>query len=132
MAKRIPQSHLDLFQKRALANLATVMNDGSPHVTPVWVDYDGNYVLVNSAKGRQKDVNMEQRPEVALDIVDPENPFRYLAIRGQVVDITEQGANEHIDKLSKKYTGRDKYGGHRAGEVRRIYKIAPNWVQANG
>jgi PPOX class probable F420-dependent enzyme len=132
MAKQIPQSHLDLFQKKAFAHLATVMNDGSPHVTPVWVDYDGNYVLVNSAEGRQKDVNMEERPEVALDILDPENPYRYLAIRGQVVEITDKGANDHIDRLSKKYTGRDKYAGHRPGETRRIYKIAPSWVQASG
>lgn len=131
MTKRIPETHLDLFEKKAFAHLATVMRDGSPHVTPVWVDYDGDYVLINSAEGRQKDVNMEERPAVALDILDPDNPYRYLAIRGRVEEITEQGAREHIDRLAKRYTGRDTYAGN-PQEVRRIYKIRPHWVLARG
>jgi PPOX class probable F420-dependent enzyme len=124
----IPGEFQDLFQKKALAHLATIMPDGSPHVTPVWVDYDGEHVLVNSAAGRQKDRNMEQRPQVALDIVDPDNIYRYLGIRGRVVEITEEGADAHIDKLSYKYTGEKTYAGRTPDEVRRIYKIAPEHV----
>ena len=89
MADRIPHEFLDLFKKPSLSHLATLMPDGSPHVSPVWVDYDGQYILINTAKGRRKEMNMRERPQVALDIVDPENPFRFLSIRGRVVEITE-------------------------------------------
>ena len=121
----ISKEYLDLFEKRAYANLATLMPDGSPQVTPVWVDYDGEFILVNSAAGRQKDRNMERDPRVALDITDPENPYRYLQVRGRVVEITEKGADEHIDKMAQKYLGEEKYPNRRPGEVRRIYKIQP-------
>lgn len=130
--ERIPEEYQDLFQKRALAHLGTVMPDGTPQVTPVWVDYDGEHILINSAAGRQKDLNMEQRPYVALDIVDPDNPYRFLAIRGPVTEITEEGADDHIDKLSKKYTGRDVYANRTSEETRRIYKIATERVIARG
>src|SRR5437764_11433276 len=96
MAERIPETALDLFQKPALANLATIMPDGTPQVTPVWVDFDGTYVLVNTIKGRQKALNMERQPKVGLDIVDPGNPWHWLSIRGHIAEITEEGANEHI------------------------------------
>jgi PPOX class probable F420-dependent enzyme len=131
MSTEIPNSHIELLtQKKAFAHLATLMADGSPQVTPVWVDFDGSHVLVNSARGRLKDKNMELHREVALSVQDPENPYRYLGVRGKVVEITEQGADEHIDKLAKKYLGADKYPGHRPGEVRRIYKIEPLIVDA--
>ena len=125
MATAIPEKFLDLFQKKAFASLATLMPDGSPQVTPVWVDYDGNHVIVNSARGRQKDKNMQRNAKVALSILDPDNPYRYLEIRGKVDDITEQGADAHIDKMAKKYMGQDKYPYRREGEVRVLYKIAP-------
>jgi PPOX class probable F420-dependent enzyme len=125
MAANIPDQYLDLFQKKAFANLATLMPDGSPQVTPVWVDYDGNHVLVNSARGRQKDKNMQRNAKVALSILDPDNPYRYLEVRGKVDEITEQGAEAHIDKMAKKYMGKDKYPYRRDGEVRVIYKIVP-------
>jgi PPOX class probable F420-dependent enzyme len=105
MIKRIPHEFLDLFEKPSLSHLATLMPDGSPHVSPVWVDYDGHYILINTAKGRRKEINMRERPQVALDIVDPENPFRFLSIRGRVVEITEEGANEHRDRLDTRYLG---------------------------
>ncbi len=127
-AKKIPDKYLDLFQKRAFAALATLMPDGSPQVTPVWVDYDGTYVLVNSSRGRQKDRNMERDPRVAIEIQDPDDPYRFLQIRGEVVEITEEGASEHIDKLAKKYTGADKYGGWQPGMVRVTYKVRPEHV----
>jgi PPOX class probable F420-dependent enzyme len=122
---KIPDKYLDLFNKRAFAHLATLMPDGAPQVTPVWVDYDGQYVLVNTARGRQKELNMGNRPAVALAIQDPDDPYRYVQIRGKVVEITEQGADAHIDKMAKKYTGADHYMNRRNGEVRVVYKILP-------
>jgi PPOX class probable F420-dependent enzyme len=132
MANAIPEKYADLFQKRAFANLATLMPDGRPQVTPVWVDYDGEYVIFNSAKGRQKDRNVRRDPRVALTISDPENPYRYLEIRGRVEEITEQGAAHHIDKMAKKYLGVDKYPYAQAGEVRVMYKVKPEHTTTMG
>jgi PPOX class probable F420-dependent enzyme len=128
MAATIPESFRDLFTKVAFAHLATLMPDGTPQVTPVWVDYDGTHVRVNSARGRLKDKNMRRDKRVALSIQDPENAYRYIAVRGEVVEITEQGADADIDKLAKKYLGKDRYPFRSAGEVRVIYKIRPEKV----
>jgi len=125
MAKIIPERYLDLFEKRTFANLATLMPDGSPQVTPVWVDFDGTHILVNSARGRQKDKNMRRNPVVALALNDPKDPYRYIQVRGRVIEITEQGAAEHIDKMAKKYLGVDKYPYLAPGEVRVLYRIEP-------
>ncbi len=124
----IPEKYRDLFEKRAFASLATLMPDGQPQVTPVWCDFDGAHVLVNSAAGRQKDLNIRRDPRVALAILDPDNPYRYLEVRGRVVDITQQGADQHIDKMAKKYLGKDKYPFRQPGEVRVLYKISPEKV----
>jgi PPOX class probable F420-dependent enzyme len=132
MAATIPQQYRDLFQKKAFANLATLMPDGRPQVTPVWVDLDDSHIRVNSAKGRVKDKNMRRNKNVALSIFDPDNPYRHLAVQGEVVDITEQGADEHIDALAKKYLGKDKYPFRQPGEVRVIYKIRPDRVAQMG
>lgn len=128
----IDEKYHDLFQKKAFAQLATVMPDGSPQVSPVWFEYDGNNIVINSAKGRVKDQNMRRDPRVGIDIIDPDNPYRHLSIRGRVVDITESGADAHIDKLTKKYTGQDKYPYRGPGEVRVIYKIQPERTYAMG
>jgi PPOX class probable F420-dependent enzyme len=130
----IPESHLDLFafEKRAFGHLATLMPDGSPQVTPVWIDFDGTHVLVNSARGRQKDLNMRRDPRVAIEVSDPENPYRYVQIRGRVVEITEEGADEHIDRLAKKYRGLERYPYRAPGEVRVLYKILPQRVTVFG
>ena len=132
MAITIPDPFRDLLTKKAFASLATVMADGSPQVTPVWFDFDGTHVRVNSAKGRVKDRNMRRNGRVALAIVDPENPYRYLAVRGRVEGITEAGADTHIDSLSKKYLGKDRYPNRRPGEVRVIYRIRPERVSTMG
>lgn len=132
MADKIPEPFKDLFGKLAYANIATVMPDGSPQVTPVWFDYDGDYLRVNSAKGRIKDKNMRRNKRVALSIQDPDNAYRYLAVRGNVEEITEQGADAHIDSLAKKYLGKDKYPFRGPGEVRVIYKIRPEKVSTMG
>lgn len=126
----LPEDCLDLFEKRSFAYLATLMPSGSPQVTPVWVDYDGTHVLVNSAHGRQKDRNMRNRPRVALCIADPDNPYRYLAVRGTVVAVTEEGATEHIDQLAGRYTGRARYVGPPGTRV--LYKVRPERVSTMG
>jgi PPOX class probable F420-dependent enzyme len=128
----IPDQYKDLLQKKAFAHLATVMKDGSPQVTPIWFDYDGTHVRINSAKGRWKDKNMRNRPKVALSILDPDNPYRYMQIRGTVTEVTESGADAHIDSLAKKYLGQDKYPYRQPGEERVIYKIAVERVNAQG
>ena len=132
MAAAVPDNFKDLFQKKAFANLATVMSDGGPQVTPVWFDWDGSHIRVNSAKGRVKDRNMRRTPKVALAILDPDNPYRHLAVQGRVVEVTEQGADAHIDALAKKYLEQDRYPYRRPGEVRVIYKIQPDRVAAMG
>jgi PPOX class probable F420-dependent enzyme len=121
----IPESHLDLFKKKAFAHLATVMSDGKPQVTPVWVDYDGRHVLINTAEGRLKDKNMQRDGRVALSLADPDNPYRYLEVRGRVIERTKNGADAHIDAMAKKYLGQDKYPFRQPGEVRVLYKIEP-------
>ena len=128
----IPQAYQDLLQKRAFASLATVNPDGTPQVTPVWVDFDGTHVRFNTAKGRVKDANLRRNPAVALAISDPDNPYRYVQIKGAVVEITEAGADAHIDALAKKYTGQDRYAHRKPGEVRVTYKILPSRVQTMG
>ncbi len=130
--QKIPASYRDLFKKRSFAHLATLMADGSPQVTPVWVDYDGEYVIVNTSRGRQKAINMERNGRVAIDIVDPDNPYRYVTIRGRVAEATEKGADQSIDQLSARYTGNPKYQNRTPGEVRVIFKIAPEHVKAQG
>jgi len=132
MSATIPQEFRDLLTKKAFAHLATIMPDGSPQVTPVWIDFDGGHVRVNSAKGRIKDKNMRRNGRVALAIQDPENPYRYLAVRGRVEEITETGADAHIDSLTKKYLGQDRYPHRQPGEVRVIYRIRPERVSSMG
>lgn len=132
MSQSIPDKYLDLFSKRAFASLATLMPDGSSQVTPVWVDLEGAVVIVNTARGRQKDKNMRRDPRVAMAIIDPENPYRYLEIRGRVAEITEDGADAHIDKMAKKYLGADKYPYRQPSETRVIFKIQPERVNTMG
>jgi len=132
MPAAIPQNFQDLFEKKAFANLATLMPDGQPQVTPVWVDFDGSHVVINSAKGRVKDRNMRRDPRVSMALLDPDNPYRHMAVQGRVVEITENGADQHIDKMAKKYLGQDKYPFRQPGEVRVIYKIEPDRVATMG
>jgi PPOX class probable F420-dependent enzyme len=125
MSIEIPASHRDLLSKKAFAHLATLAADGRPQVTPVWFDFDGTHIRVNSARGRAKDKHMRRDARVALSILDPANDYRYLEIGGKVVEITEDGANAHIDALAKTYMGVDTYPFHQDGVVRVIYRIEP-------
>lgn len=132
--KSIPESHLDLLsdKKKAFLYLATLMPSGSPQVTPIWFNHDEEFIFINSASGRIKDRNMRARPQVALCIADPDNPYRYLQIQGKVINISEQGADDHIDALTVKYLGIDHYPHRQPGEKRVLYKIQILNVDAHG
>ena len=124
----VPETFRDVLEKVAFAHLATLMPDGSPQVNPVWFEFDGRVVRVNSARGRQKDRNMRRDPRVALSVQDPGNPYHFVQIRGRVTHIEEAGADEHIDRLAKRYLGVDRYPHRQPGEVRVIYTIEPERV----
>jgi len=129
----IPADFSDVMNaKKSFAHLATLMPDGSPQVTPVWFDMAGDRIRVNTARGRVKDRNMKTGAKVALSIIDPDNPYRHIAIRGTIVAETEQGADAHIDSLALKYLGKDKYPFRQPNEVRVIYEIEPVSVSSMG
>ncbi len=132
--KKIPESHSDLLgdESPAYADLATIMQDGTPQLTPVWFNTDGEYILINSAKGRVKYKNMRSRPQVALVIHDPKNPFRYIQVRGKITEINGEGARQHIDDLALKYTGKAGFTLNDPNEMRLIYKLLPEKVQVLG
>lgn len=121
-----------ILNKKAFAHLATLMPDGSPQVSPVWVDVSGDTILVNSAKGRRKDENLHDDTRVAISATDPDNPYVNVTIRGRVVENTTKGADEHADAMAKKYLGKDTYPFRVPGEVRVIFKIEPEHVSFVG
>lgn len=127
----IPAKYMDLVERPLVMALATTLEDGTPQVTPVWFNHDNGDILFNSAQGRLKDRALRARPYAALTIVDPDNPYRYLAIRGPVIEITEEGARDHINLLAKRYRGLDVYPGP-ATESRVTYRLRPEHVLANG
>ncbi|MGI8551007.1 MAG: PPOX class F420-dependent oxidoreductase [Dehalococcoidia bacterium] len=129
MPAQLSEAAKKMLAQPFLCNLATVMPDGSPQITPVWVDYDGRNILINTAEGRRKSKNMHSDPRVALDVVDPQNPYSVLSLSGRVVAMEHQGADEHIDKLAKKYLGVDKYPMRREGEQRVILRIEPDKIR---
>ena len=128
----IPDTHVDILSKKAFAHFCTLMPDGSPQASPVWVDYADGRIMVNSAVGRVKDKNVRADARVALSIADPDNPYRCLMVRGRVVEISEDGADAHIDKMAKKYMDADAYPFRTPTEVRVIYYIEPERVSAMG
>lgn len=137
MTAKIPESHADLLTEPYPATVATVMADGRPQASVVWCNYDGEHVLFNTAVGRQKEKNLRERPQVSLLIIDPENMYRYLEVRGDVT-LTQEGALDHIDQLAHEYQGVDSYYGNLTPadlaekETRVICKITPTKVHANG
>ena len=128
----IPDSHAGILDTKALLYLGTQNKDGSPQVSPVWFDTNGDIIEINSAKGRLKDLNMRARPQVSIAIVDPENPYKWVGMQGTVVEVTENGAEEHIDALANKYLGVDSYPNRQEGQVRVIYRIRANKVFTMG
>lgn len=129
----IPEQYQDLLttEKKAFATIATVQPDGSPQVTPVWFDTAGDKIRVNVAKGRVKVRNMTEGARVALAIMDPDNAYRYVQVRGMVTKVTEEGGKAHIDTLSRKYIGKD-YPWGKPGEVRVLFEITPVAAQGMG
>lgn len=120
-----------MLNQKTFAHLATVMEDGSPQVSPVWIDHEGGHIRVNSARGRVKDKNMRRTPDVAISMTDPENPYKFISVKGKVVEVTEDGADAHIDALAYKYLGQETYPYRQDGEVRVIYKIEVQQVSGN-
>ncbi|MDX1600461.1 MAG: PPOX class F420-dependent oxidoreductase [Anaerolineales bacterium] len=122
----IPPEAQDLLsdEKKAFAVLATLMEDGSPQATPIWFDTDDGLIRINTARGRVKDENLHTRPRVSLCIMDPDDPYRYMMVRGVVVGEAEEGARDHIDRLAWKYRGEEEYSSYK-GETRVIYKVRP-------
>ena len=135
MTTTIPEKFKDLLERPIVITLVTIMPDGQPQASPVWFSYDGEHILINTARGRQKDRNMTARPRVTLLLVAPDNPYRYLEIRGVVDEVTEKGALEHINSLSARYFGRADFYAEapeqRGKETRVIYKIKPTHVIAH-
>jgi PPOX class probable F420-dependent enzyme len=129
----IPESHRDIFERESYAHLATVMPDGTPQVTPVWVDHeDGEYVLVNTARGRRKEKNIRREPKVGVSVLDPDDPYRYVSVRG-TAELTEEGAVEHIDELARRYMGVDEYPHHDSESgARVIVRISTDDVVTSG
>ena len=128
MPATLPEGVRKLFQEPNFAHLATLMADGAPQVTPVWVDLDDGHILVNTAEGRAKPRNVRRDPRVAISICKQDNPYASAAIRGRVVEVTHAGAEAHIDKLAQKYIGQDRYPWRGSGERRVILVIEPEHV----
>ncbi len=125
---QLPQQAKSILDKKTFAHLATLMPDGSPQVTPVWVDYEGDFVVVNTAEGRTKPRNLRNDPRVALAATDPDNPYEAVIVRGRVVEMTHEDADEHIDAMAKKYLDQDKYPFRQKGEQRVKVFIQPESV----
>ena len=128
MAQLTPEQRA-IVEAPNFAHFVTLMKDGSPQVTPVWVDCDDTHILINTAEGRQKPRNLARDNRVALSIIDQENPYRYIQVRGKVVETTREGARDHIEALCRKYRGPDAKYPHRDGEVRVLYKIEPEHIE---
>ncbi len=131
---RLSPGAVALLQEPQLAQLATIMHDGAPQVTPVWVDVDpdGSHVLINTSDTRLKTRNISRDPRVAVSVVDSKNPWRYTIVRGRVIEQRHEGADEHIDKMAKKYLGQDTYPFHQPNEKRVVLRIKPDHVVEQG
>lgn len=130
--RALPDKVKQMLAKKAFGHLATLMPDGSPQVSAVWVDVDGDTILINSAEGRLKDQNVRGDKRVALSVVDPDNPYQSASIRGRITEITNQGADAHIDRMAKKYMGKDSYPFRTPTEKRVIYKIQADKISTMG
>jgi PPOX class probable F420-dependent enzyme len=132
VAVQLSDTARSLLEGRNFGHLATLMPDGSPHVSPVWVDHDGTHVLVNTAEGRVKLRNVRRDPRVAISIANQENPYQMVTIRGRVAEITHEGADAHIDTMANKYLGQDTCPYRRPGEQRVLLKIVPEHIAGWG
>jgi PPOX class probable F420-dependent enzyme len=129
---RLSERQTRFFRGKNFGHLATVMPDGSPQVSPVWIDEADGLILVNSAEGRVKTENVRRDPRVAISVHDAKNPYRMVTVRGTVVEVTHEGAEDHIDALARKYTGAERYRWHDRKHPRVIIKIQPNSISGMG
>jgi PPOX class probable F420-dependent enzyme len=132
MPQTISPGFLKLLREPAFCQLATLMPDGSPQNTQVWVETDGEHILINTIEGSQKEKNVHRDPRVAVNVVDPTNAWRIAMVRGRVVEITTEGAVRQIDRLAKKYLDEETYPFHRPDRVRTTIKIAPEKINKIG
>ena len=123
-AVRIPQKARSILRKKSFGHLATLMDDGEPHVTPVWVDEEDGQILVNTAEGRLKPENVREDDRVAISVTDPDDPYTAVVARGRA-ELDHEGAEEHIDSLAQKYIGAERYPWRQPGEERVIVRITP-------
>ena len=121
----IPDAYTDILEKRSFWHVATIGPDGEPQSTPVWADWDGTHVRFSQTRGRQKYENLQRNPEIALSATDPDDPYRYLEIRGRVVGIDADADNAFIDSMAKKYMGQDTYPYHQPGDERVVVLVEP-------
>jgi PPOX class probable F420-dependent enzyme len=128
MAVKLDEKAQALLKGKNFANVATIRKSGSPQVSPIWVDYDGTHVILNSEVKRAKVKNLKLDPRVSISVFDQQNPYSYVQIQGRVVEITPNGGFEGIDKMSQKYGGPEKYPGNSPGDVRVVIKIEPEKV----
>jgi PPOX class probable F420-dependent enzyme len=128
MAVQLTDAQKKFLMDKNFGHIATINKDGSPQASPVWVDFDGTHVIVNSEKKRRKVRNLKRDPHVSLSITDAANPYSYIEIRGRVVEITDKGGFEGIDKLAKKYIGQDTYPWNKPDDVRVVIKIVPEHI----
>ena len=128
LGKITDENIVRLFEGRNFAFLATVRKDGSPQVTPTWIDRDNDTILINTAKGRVKQENVSRDPRVSISLVDDRNPYSMVTITGKVIEQTTEGADEHIDKLARRYLNADRYPNHSADVKRVILKIKPERI----
>ena len=131
MPEKIEGRVAELLEGKNFAQVATVTQDGSPHVTPVWVDHDGEHVVLNTAEGRDWPANARRTGKIAINVTNQENPYEYVYVRGTVAEDTTDGADEHIDKMAQKYMGVDEYPFRQDGEQRLIIKVAPDKITHN-
>jgi PPOX class probable F420-dependent enzyme len=130
----VPAAFRDLFERKTFAHFATVMPDGTPQVTPVWVDYDevDDRVLINTMQGRRKERNVQRNPKVGLSITDPDDPYRYVSVRGEVETVTQEGAVDHINELAHRYMDQDYPNLDDESGPRVLIRIRPDRVVTSG
>ncbi len=128
----IPDTHRDLLDKKGFAHVATIGPSGEPHSSPVWFDWDGEHLLFSQTKTRQKYRNLQRDPRVAISITDPDNPYRYLEIRGTLDGVDEDEGNAFINAMAKKYIDQDVYPWHQPGDERIVLRVLPNHTTSMG
>ncbi len=128
----IPDTHRDILDKKGFAHVATIGPSGEPHSSPVWYDWDGQHLLFSQTKTRQKYRNLQRDPRVAISITDPDNPYRYLEMRGTLDGVEEDEGNAFINAMAKKYMDEDVYPWHQPGDERIVLKVLPSHTTTMG